>query len=65
MGVDASDEELEELRQAAASGIKSVEADGRRVEYRPLDEQLRVIDAVEVKNGKKRRRFVSFSRGYK
>lgn len=65
VGVNASDEELEELRKATVSGVKSVEADGRRVEYRTLAEQLQIVDQIEAQNGtKKRRRLVSFSRGY-
>lgn len=65
MGVTATEEELEALRKAAVSGVQSVEADGRKVVYRSLDDQLRVIDQVEAGATPKRRRKVEFSRGYK
>jgi hypothetical protein len=60
----ASDEEREELRKVAVSGVQSVEADGRKVVYRPLDDQLRVLDELG-RAGKSRRRLVSFSKGWR
>lgn len=66
MGIRASDEELEELRKVAVSGVQSIESDGRKVVYRSLDDQLRVLnEAADANAGKPRRRFASHSRGYK
>jgi len=63
--ITASDEEREELRKVAVSGVSSVEADGRKVVYRPLDDQLRILSEVDrAAAGKPRRRFVSFSKGW-
>jgi hypothetical protein len=63
--VKASEAELEELRETIVGGVQSVEADGRKVVYRSLDDQLRVLQlADEARTGKPRRRKVAFSRGY-
>lgn len=62
----ASDEEREELRKVAVSGVQSVEADGRKVVYRPLDDQLRVLGEIDQSaSGKSRRRYVAFSKGWR
>lgn len=66
MPVTASDEETEELRKVAVSGVQSVEADGRKVVYRSLDDQLRILDqTAQASSSKPRRRFAAFSRGYR
>ena len=65
MAVSATDDELEELRKAAVSGIQSVEADGRKVVYRPLDDQLRILTQADPSNSpNSRRRKFTFGRGY-
>ncbi len=64
MGVTATNEELEELRQTIVSGAQSVEADSRKVVYRPLDDQLRILQLADEARGTPRRRRVAFSRGY-
>lgn len=65
MGISASDLEREELRKVAVSGVQSVESDGRKVVYRSLDDQLRLLDEVDRDATKKpRRRLAYFSRGY-
>lgn len=65
MGISASDLEKEELRKVAVSGVQSVESDGRKVVYRSLDDQLRVLEEVDrTANRKPRRRLAYFSRGY-
>ena len=57
VGVTATEEEAEELRKIAVSGVQSVEADGRKVVYRSLDDQLRVLDeASNAASGRPRRR---------
>lgn len=66
MGVNATEEELEELRKTIVLGAQSVEADGRKVVYRSLDDQLRIQQlAEEQRAGRSRRRLTAFSRGYK
>jgi len=40
-------DQLAELRKAYASGVTSIEYDGRRVTYRNLQEMEQVIRAVE------------------
>lgn len=66
MGIEATEEELEELRKVAVSGIQSVESDGRKVVYRSLDDQQRILDAGTGASGAaKRRRFVDFDKGYR
>ena len=66
MTITATEEELEELRKVAVSGVQSVESDGRKVVYRSLDDQMRVIDVVTANaTGKLRRRLAAFSRGYR
>jgi hypothetical protein len=65
MGISASDLELEELRKIAVSGVQSVESDGRKIVYRSLDDQLRILDeASQAASGAPRRRLAIFSRGY-
>jgi len=60
----ATQEEAEELRKIAVSGVQSVESDGRKVVYRSLDDVRRVLAEAGSGSGPKRRRFVIFSRGY-
>lgn len=65
MPITATEAEAEELRKIAVSGVQSVESDGRKVVYRALDDQLRVLDTVQAQaSGKPRRRLASFSKGY-
>ena len=61
MAVTATEEELEALRKATVSGVQSVEADGRKVVYRSLDDQLRVLGDLK---GRKRRRKAVVSSGW-
>lgn len=64
--LEASDEEREELRKVAVSGVQSVEADGRKVVYRPLDDQLRVLGEIDrAASGQPRRRYAAFSKGWR
>jgi hypothetical protein len=63
VSLKASDDEVEELRKVAVSGVQSVEADGRKVVYRSLDDQLRVLDQAQASLGRSRRRLAKFSRG--
>ena len=65
MSITASEQEAEELRKVAVSGVQSVESDGRKVVYRSLDDQLRILGEVQAGAGKSRRRLVQFARGYK
>lgn len=66
MGITATEEELEELRKVAVSGVQSVESDGRKVVYRSLADQQSILDSASGSAGaSKRRRFVSFSKGYR
>ena len=66
MGATATDAELEELRACIVGGVQSVEADGRKLVYRSLDDQLRVHQLLdEARTGKPRRRLTAFSKGYK
>jgi hypothetical protein len=63
--VKATTEELELLRENIVAGLQSVEADGRKVVYRSLHDQLRVQQLVdEARTGKPRRRLTTFSKGY-
>jgi hypothetical protein len=63
--ITATEEEAEELRKVAVSGVQSVESDGRKVVYRSLNDQLRVLDVVTSNaTGKLRRRLAAFSRGH-
>jgi hypothetical protein len=62
--ITATEDEREELRKVAVSGVQSVEADGRKVVYRPLDDQLRVLSELG-RAGRSRRRYVAFSKGWR
>jgi hypothetical protein len=64
VGTTATQEEAEELRKIAVSGVQSVESDGRKVVYRSLDDVRRVLADANAGSGPKRRRFAIFSRGY-
>lgn len=66
MGITATDEEAEELRKVAVSGVQSVESDGRKVVYRSLDDQLRVLGEVQASSSSatKRRRLAVFRSGW-
>lgn len=65
MGIEATEEEAEELRKVAVSGVQSVESDGRKVVYRSLDDQLRILNEVKQSStGKPRRRLAIFRSGY-
>lgn len=73
MPLRATDQEAEELRKVAISGVQSVEADGRKIVYRSLADQLRVLGEVQATaaegagagGGAGRRRRVAFCRGYR
>jgi hypothetical protein len=62
--ITATEDEREELRKVAVSGVQSVEADGRKVVYRPLDDQLRVLSELG-RAGRSRRRYVAFAKGWR
>lgn len=67
MAITATDEEAEELRKVAVSGVQSVESDGRKVVYRSLDDQLRVLGEVQASSSSgsaRRRRFAAFRSGW-
>jgi hypothetical protein len=67
VGITATDEEAEELRKVAVSGVQSVESDGRKVVYRSLDDQLRVLGEVQASSSSgtsKRRRLAVFRSGW-
>lgn len=49
--VDATAEEAEELRKLVVSGVAEVEADGRRVKYRPQADLERVLGEAQVPSG--------------
>lgn len=67
MAITATEEEAEELRKIAVSGVQSVESDGRKVVYRSLDDQLRVLGEAQASSssgGAKRRRLAAFRSGW-
>ena len=67
MAITATEQEAEELRKAAVSGVQSVEADGRKVVYRSLDDLKRIQGVVEANatpGGTRRRRLAVFRSGW-
>lgn len=65
MPITATEKEAEELRKVAVSGVQSVESDGRKVVYRSLNDQLRILGEVaQQTGGKVRRRLAAFRSGW-
>lgn len=62
-----TEDDLNELKSAIATGARVVQFKDKRVEYQPLDDMLRTKRIIEEEIGKakpsSKRRFAHFSRG--
>lgn len=65
VGIEATEEEAEELRKVVVSGVQSVESDGRKVVYRSQGDLERTLGAAQsTASGRPRRRLAVFRSGW-